>query len=190
MGNLTDHFSGSGSGSNILEYIKFRADGRVITTLANGDVTTENPTSVTAATTSYQNLPGSNFSYIPPEGTRYVTYKCLTSMYYTDTNNIGHYCIGLNSTNIDHTKNTWYMTNHYQDQWTVEGTIQIDSSFTDSISDGKLSSWTTAKTLNTRFREYSSSYEFSANDRYYLDGGGTSGEARVYKPIIEIIAHK
>ena len=189
MGNLTDHFAASG-GSNILEFIKFRADGRVITTLANGNVTTENPTSVISASTAYQNLPGSNFSYIPPEGTKYVTYKCLTSMYYVDSNNIGHFCVGIDGTNVDVTKNTWYMTNHYQDQWFVEGVIQIDSSFTDSIANGKLSSWTTAKTLQCRFREYSSSYEFNANDRYYLDGTGTSGENRVYKPIIEIIAHK
>lgn len=190
MGNLTDHFAAGGGDSSILEFIKFRADGRVITTLANGNVTTENPTSVLAATTTYQNLPGSSFSYIPPEGTKYVTFKCLSSYYHTDAANIAHYCIGLDSTNVDHTKMTWYKGTNYQGQWITEGTIEIDSSFTDSIADGRLSSWTTARSLSCRFREYNSSYEISVNDRYYIDGTGSSGEARVFKPIIEIIAHK
>lgn len=189
MGNLSDFFA-SGGGSNILEYIEFQADGRVVTTLNNGDVTTGNPTAVIAATTSYAQLPGSNFSYIPPADTKYVSYTCKTSIYYNDANNIGHFCVGLDGTLVTSTKNSWYMTNHYQDQWEVGGTIQIDSSFTDDLGAGKLSSWTTAKVLDTRFREYSSSYEFVANDRYYQDGGGTSGETRVYKPIIKIVAYK
>lgn len=189
MGNLSDHFSGGG-GSNILEYIEFQADGRVIKTLNNGDVTTGNPTAVLAATTSYVQLPGSNFSYIPPSNTKYVSYTCKTSIYYGDTANIGHFCMALDGTLVTSTKNGWYVNYHYQDQWQVGGTIQIDDSFTDDLSAGKLSSWTTAKVLDTRFREYSSSYEFVANDRYYQDGGGTSGETRVFKPIIKIIAYK
>jgi len=189
MGNLSTFFPAASS-TNVLEYIEFQADGRVITTLNNGDITTGNPTAIIAATTSYQQLPGSNFSYISPADTKYVSYRCKTSVYYTDTANIGHFCMALDGTLVTATKNGWYMNYHYQDQWEVGGIIQIDSSFTDSLSAGKLSSWTTAKVLDVRFREYSTSYEFGANDRYYQDGTGSSGEARVFKPIIQIIAYK
>lgn len=187
MGNLSTFFPAASS-TNVLEYIEFQADGRVITTLNNGNITTGNPTAITSATTSYQQLPGSNFSYIPPAGAKYVSYTCKTSVYYADVANIGHFCMALDGTLVTSTKNSWYIGTHYQDQWQTGGVIQIDSSFTDSLAAGKLSSWTTAKVLDIRFREYSSSYEFSANDRYYQDGGGSSGEARVYKPIIKIIA--
>lgn len=189
MGNLSTFFPAASS-TNLLEYIEFQADGRVVTTLNAGNVTTDNPTSITAATTSYQVLTGSAFPYIPPEGTKYVSYNCITSIYYTDAANIGHICVALDGTLVTSTKNGWYINTHYQDQWEVGGVIQIDSSFTDSLADGKLSSWTTAKTLDVRFREYSASYEFSINDRYYQDGAGTTGETRVFKPIVKIIAYK
>ena len=139
MGNLSDFFA-SGGGSNILEYIEFQADGRVIKTLNNGDVTTGNPTAVLAATTSYVQLPGSNFSYIPPSDTKYVSYTCKTNIYYGDTANIGHFCMALDGTLVTSTKNGWYVSYHYQDQWQVGGTIQIDDSFPADKSSVKLSS--------------------------------------------------
>jgi len=190
MGNLTDHFSGGGGGSNILEYIKFQADGRIITT-QKGDVTTQNVTTVTKALTSWQNLPGSVFAYTPPDGTKYVSYKLLTSMYYVDTANIGHFSLALDGTRITKSQNSWYFgTNHYQDQWEATGIIQIDSSFTENIAEGKLSSWDSNKTLSISFRTYSGSYEYNANDGYYQNGGGSSGTARAYNPYVEIIAYK
>lgn len=190
MGNLTDHFSGGGGGSNILEFIKFQADGRVISTL-NGDVTTQNVTSNIQATTSWAVLPGSVFAYTPPDDTKYVSYRIITNTYHLDANNIGHFSLALDGTRITNTQNGFYCTGNYQEQWISEGTIAIDSSYTEDVAAGKLASWTSDKTLAMYFRTYSNtSYEYYANDVYYQNGGGSSGEARSYKPHVEIISYK
>jgi hypothetical protein len=190
MGNLTDHFSGGGGGSNVLEYIEYMADGRTITT-TKGDVTVQSVTNYTDMTTSYQDLTGSVIEYQPPDGTKYVHFAVEFKTLYADANNIGHFYSYIDNASGTPTKYTesrasFYNANHY-DNWQQLKCTYIVGESTEDIPNGKIGTWDSPRTMKWMCREYSDSYEWYLNRVYHIDGGGSYDYS---KPIVTIIATK
>ena len=190
MGNLTDHFSGGGGGSNVLEYIEYMADGRTITT-TKGDVTVQSVTNYTDMTTSYQDLTGSVIEYQPPDGTKYVHFAVEFKTLYADANNIGHFYSYIDNASGTPTKYTesrasFYNANHY-DNWQQLKCTYIVGESTEDIPNGKIATWDSPRTMKWMCREYSASYEWYLNRVYHLDGSGSYDYS---KPIVTIIATK
>tara|TARA_R100001198_G_C5242981_1_gene220782 strand:+ start:4875 stop:5450 length:576 start_codon:yes stop_codon:yes gene_type:complete len=191
MGNLSDHFSGGGGGgSNILEYIEYMADGRVITT-TKGDVTVQNVTNYTDISTSYVDLTGSVIEYQPPDDTKYVHFQVEFKTLYKDANNIGHFYAYIDNSSGTATKYTesrasFYNTNHY-DNWHILKCTYTVGEDTEDIANGKIGTWDSPRTMKWMCREYSSSYEWYLNRVYHIDGGGSYDYS---KPVVTIIATK
>tara|TARA_B100000683_G_scaffold271112_1_gene311474 strand:- start:528 stop:1091 length:564 start_codon:yes stop_codon:yes gene_type:complete len=182
------NFKASG-GSNILEYLEWYADGRTIST-KKGDVTVQNVTSYTDATTTYQTFPGSQIEYTPPDGTLFLTYVMEFKHYHVDGNNIGHfYCHVDNSsgtlTQSTRSRVSWYNNTHYDNNKVYKANFKVGG--TEDIANGIIGPWTSARTLEWRFREYNSSYEFQVNRLYHIDGTGSYANTA---PIMTLIAYK
>jgi hypothetical protein len=190
MGNLTDHFSGGGGGSNVLEYIEYMADGRTITT-TKGDVTVQSVTNYTDMTTSYQDLTGSVIEYQPPDDTKYVHFQVEFKTLYKDANNIGHFYAYIDdsygtATKYNESRATFYSANHY-DNWHIIKCTYTVGEATEDIPNGKIATWDSPRTMKWMCREYSASYEWYLNRVYHMDGTGIYDYS---KPIVTIIATK
>ena len=190
MGNLTDHFAGGG-GSNILEHIDYYADGRTITT-TKGDVTVQNVTSYLNLSTSWVDYPGSVIEYTPPDGTKNIHYEMNFKGMHGDANNIIHLQAYLDNasgtpTAIAQSRYTAYQVSNYDNFYTVKTTMSVGNA-TENISEGKVGTYDTARTLKWMIREYTGSYEYVVNRQYHWNGTG------VYlnnaQPVITIIATK
>ena len=189
MGNLTDHFSGGG-GSNILEYLNYYADGRTLTT-TKGDIVVPNITTYEEANTTWRTYPGTNIEYTPPDGTTNVYFSVSYKFLYKDTSKLGHYQVYLDNssgteTAITQSRYTYYNSSGDYDQRDVVDTnIRINN--TESVANGTVGTWDTARTLQLKYREYSASHEFYVNRSYHWNGTGTYANMQ---PLITIIATK
>ncbi len=90
MGNLTDLFPVASS-NNILEVLTGTCDGRSVT-VDSGTYTLPNVTGIQNISTTVLDVTGSSISYVPPSGTKYVSYKFNTKYEATSRGGI----IGIN----------------------------------------------------------------------------------------------
>ena len=174
----------------IIETITGVADGRQIIA-QSGTYTLQNVTAGLALSTTHTEIPGSNISYTPPSTAKWVKYRFEFKWEAQANSGISHYKINFDGTDITHTKVSkagGYQSNHHDEDWMhVEWIINCDAD-SDSLADGKLTSWTSAKVIKAMAREYSSGYQVAVNANTYWDGAGASGTEEWVPPIITVQA--
>ena len=174
----------------IIETIHGVADGRQII-VQSGTYTLQNVTAGLGLSTTHTEIPGSNISYTPPSTAKWVKYRFDFHWEAMANSGISHYKINFDGTDITHSKVSkagGYQTNHHDEDWMhVEWIINCDAD-SDSLADGKLTSWTSAKVIKAMGREYSSGYNAAVNANTYWDGASASGVNEWVPPILTIQA--
>ena len=164
---LLDNTKGTG---RILEMVGGICDGQSITTLS-GTYSLENVTSSQTLSTSYADQKGSSITYKPPEGTKQVIYKLSFMMTHVDTHGLSHHRFYIDDDEVTDARTT-YGGQYQQLQASFEWIIPIGG-VADIGTTGRLSSWTTLKTLKIQARDYSSSNDAILHSTQHWDGSGT-----------------
>jgi len=164
------------SPGTVLQEIHAACDGRTVS-----GVTFQNVTAPQDLTTSHADITGSTVSYTPPAGTTTVVYTFSFHHRGVDHGGISHYQFNIDGTDVSNHRRTmagqYGSQNHHVDRFVLEFPILIDSTLSaDDIPSLKLKSWTGARTLKMRAREYSSSYDARLHDNEWWDGSGAGGE--------------
>lgn len=172
----------------VLEELVGICDGRSVT-VSSGTYTLTDVTARHDTTNSWTTLPGTEISYKPPTGTTQVIY--IFSMVTQSTNT--HLIAGLrffidnvevkNLPNIASTYEGGYHEPHH-----IKFVIDIGSN---DVANGKVGSWTTAKTLKIKVKGYSDhtthTYHASFFENYW-DMNDNSATTYIVKPILNIRA--
>jgi len=172
----------------IIETLQGRANGRSISVLS-GTYTLQNVTGIQEATTAHVVIKGSSISYKPPPGTTRVIYEFWCFFRQLDSFPIMHYAGRVAGTQVSDSRHTWRETtasgSDYQTWVYSNMTLTIGEVASDSLANGQLASWTTNKTLDFTFREYSTTYEGRLHITNHWDGGGTD---ILVRPVVKITA--
>ena len=176
-----------GAGTVLQEIYGF-CDGRTVS-----GITFPNVTATQDLTTTHTDLTGTNITYTPPTGTKTVVYTVTLAWHAADYSGISHYKFFIDSTEVTLARRTIssaYDSNHQATYRLVfDYPILIDSTLaSDDIANGKLKSWTGAKTLKMQAREYSGSYEATIHKNNWWDGAGASGTNNIGIPTISLKA--
>jgi len=194
MGNLTDLFPAATS-NNILEVLAGTCDGRSVS-VGSGAYTFPNVTGIQNISTSVVNVTGSSIDYVPPEGTKYVSYKFNTKYEATSAGGIMGINIVYDNTVITQAARGFsgnYMGGTSHD---AETTISMEFVFdltvpTTNKAAGQIApaDWTAAKTIKCTARSYSSTYLGRFHGNTYFDGASASSSAPYVKPNLTITAY-
>jgi len=189
----TSHITKSGyRPGEIIEQFSAVADGRTVA-VQSGSYTMDNVTAVQSSSTSYADMNGSNISYTPPSGTKYVVYEYQFKMDVTNNSGISHYKLLVDGTEVDpayknyssnYASTNWHHANlHTSVYWVFDLTAGSDDA-----ANGKFASWTSAKALKCQFRGYTTSYTVNIHGNVWRDGAGASSPHIVTLPMLKIQA--
>ena len=164
------------SPGTVLQEIHGICDGRTVSGVTFGNVT-----AIQALTSSHTDITGSTVSYTPPAGTTTVVYTFSFHWDAVDQGGISHYQFHIDGTAVDNglgrrTQAGQYGSNaHPVARLVYEFPILIDSTLgSDQISNLKLKSWTSARTLKMTAREYSGSYDVMLHQNVWFGGTNAS----------------
>lgn len=145
-------------------------------------------------TTAYTTINGSSITYTPPANTKYVEYELTLNMKDAGYGGISHYKFyvgGQEATVCRQTKTFSYESGNNQHgvhMLSLKAIIMITGS-TDDIANGKLASWTTAKGMHWKMRNYDSGYKMRFHKNNWWDGGGAGGTTNDWvRPYLKITA--
>jgi len=176
----------------VLEVIEGACDGRTIVA-PSGSYTLQNVTAAQNFTTTRAAMTGSSLSYTPPAGTNYVRYSFRFHFDAEGLSGISHHSVFLDGTEIIPSyrciASAYSTTVQYNQQVQVEYIVDCTAE-ADDIANGKLAGWTTAKTIEVRSREFSTSYLFRAHLNTWRDGSGATGAFVLAVPYLSIVAIK
>jgi hypothetical protein len=172
----------------LLETLTGICDGRTVV-VESGSYTFPNVTTKQeiSSQTTYEDLTGSNISYKPPSGTKQIIYKMLCQIARGDGGSGNYagmayrlYIDGVQCGQTKHCNNI-----NYQDGY-IEFEYVIDIG-TNDMTNGKISSWTTNKTIKLMCIERDSSADAALHISSYNSEYGESN-SEVMKPHLEIVA--
>lgn len=176
----------------IIETISSTCDGSTII-VKSGTYNITDVTTYMSGTDSYQVVTGSQITYTPPAGTKRVRYEFTYKFDVTENSGISHHIINVDGNQV-YPSATNIASNYASTNWhhacfmiPMKFTFQCDASATD-VNNGQFSSWTSPKTIDVRYREYSGSYESNLHYNTWWDGTGASGNYVLVKPNILIQA--
>ena len=179
------------SPGGIIECLTGVCDGTSVT-VASGTYTMPNVTGTHTQTTSYATLPGSEFSYTPPAGTTRVKYSFYAQTEDHGYGGISHYRFYIDSDEV--VKAYKNLTHGYDANAHANYPVELSwvivcNASTADADYGRLTSWTSAKTLKWQGRNYDSSYKMRFHMNTYEDGGAASGDETWTPPILTITAY-
>jgi len=193
MGNLSTLFPAASS-SNLLEMIQYVPDGRTFQGVSN-NYTAPTTSNYQSTTTSYVDVQGSNITYTPPGGTRYIRYELNTKICgYNGRSAISHWRLYVDGTEVQNAYKN-FSSQYYSTYGYAVFPISLAYSFdltaaSDDITNGKFSNWTGAKEIKWQVRAYSTSYDDGRmNYNYWRDGGGASGTYTWNYPLLTVSAY-
>ena len=161
-------------------------------TVQSGTYTFPNVTAVQNLTTSYADVTGSSISYTPPTGTKRVRYDLEMKIKATGYSGISHYRFYIDDVEVTLARSTRAFSYSASNQGCM---VQLFSWIIDcnassaSASDGSFTSWTDAKTLKWKAREYDGSYQMALHMNNWWDGGSATGTTAIDPPILTITAY-
>ena len=172
----------------VIEQFMSPCDGSSIT-VQSGTYTVQNVTSGQNLTTSYTTLNGSLIDYTPPSGTQTVIYNFNFQYSYADAHNIAHIRLYLDNdsgteTEVTDAKVSLGAESYHEGKYSLKWAFHIGGSNNDAT--GRRSSWSSARTIQLKVREYSGTSESSMNVVNYWDGSGS--QFILTKPLIGITA--
>ena len=151
------------TGGGIIEKVGGLLNGQTVKT-TNGDITLGNVTVENRLGTSYEDPGGGSITYTAPTGTKQVLVEYLFMAHPEDgADTISHWKMDIDGTEITDARAGF---GSYRDTYF---TIQCNAA-TESIANGQLAGWTTAKTINITARSYSTSYDQDVHATRYWDG--------------------
>jgi len=155
----------------IIEMLAGHADGRTLVG-NSGSYTLQNITAYQNLTTTHTSI-GLDINYIPPPGTKTVLYEAQFQMRGEDPDPILHFQALFDGTAMHPSKSTQavsYPPTHTTDKiYHLGVAIQLDSSNVD-VSQARVGTWNTAKTLQWQAREYNATYEGRLHETILWDG--------------------
>ena len=159
------------TGGGIIEKVGGLLNGQTVKT-ANGDITLGNVTVENRLGTSYEDPGGGSITYTAPTGTKQVLVEYLFMAHPEDgADTISHWKMDIDGTEITDARAGF---GSYRDTYfRYAFTIQCNAA-TESIANGQLAGWTTAKTINITARSYSTSYDQDVHATRYWDGTGAT----------------
>ena len=177
--NLARH--GAYKSGSVIEEISSPCDGSQIT-VGSGAYTVQDVTAYQSYTTSYADLTGSTIAYTPPSIATRVVYEFSFQATYQDSFGTTHHKFFIDSDEVVSARfeaRGYYWGQRVFFRWVINigGTADTD--------DGRLASWTSAKTLKLQIREYGSSNEAVAHQTKTWDG---ANNVQFCKPTISIKA--
>jgi len=153
---------------SVLEQFYYPCIGETVTT-SEGDITLANVTAAQTGTTTYTDLTGSSISYTPPSGTKTVIYEfqfahCKESLHEYSASHFKFFIDSDEVTKAYHTAGAEDPHGEVIFRWPIRigGTADTTS--------GRVSSWTSNKTLKLQYREYSGSRETVCHNATLVDG--------------------
>jgi len=172
--------AGSGTGK-VLEVLTGICDGTAIP-YSNGTFTPYNITAVQNLTTSFAFVIGSNVTYEPPAGTSKVVYEFHCQLGKVDATTITSWKLFLDSVEVTKARHEYAAED-------LSGRVSFKWVFgvggTADASTGRMSSWTSSKSIKIEAREYGSSYECKVHSTNWWEGGGTD---QLSLPVITVTA--
>ena len=177
--NLARH--GAYKSGSIIEEVSSPCDGSQIT-VGSGTYTVQDVTAGQSCTSSYADLTGSSITYTPPSIATRVVYEFSFQATYTDGYGVIHNKFFIDSDEVvsaRHNLRGYYWSHRALFRWVINigGTADTD--------DGRLASWTSAKTLKMQVREYGTSNDASCHGTNTWDGANVF---QFSKPVISIKA--
>ena len=163
-GNRLQMPAGSGAELSVTEEFLVPCDGTAVTT-SKGSVSIENVTAAQELTTTFAAVTGSTISYQPPDNTKIVIYSFTFAGFYSSADPIlmGH--IYLDSDAVSDRPFTQRTSQNYV---TWSHAFRIEPSLSASTSMGRVTSWSSAKTIKVMAREWSSAYQVKLHN--FLNG--------------------
>ena len=183
----------------IIETLQGVCDGNDVT-VQSGTYTLANVNALQAAGNSYATISGSSINYVPPAGTTRVCYEFWVFMRDAGSDNgsrpLLHFQSQLDNsggtpTLINNSRHTWRFASSQNVQdvqtWIYnKAIVSIGQVSTESVANGRLVSWDSARTFRWRFRRYSSSYHADLHETQHWDGSGTNIRMRPHVKITAI----
>ena len=170
-------------------------DGRSVT-VDSGTYTLPNVTGIQNVSTTVLDVTGYNIDYVPPSGTKYVSYRFNTKYEASYRGGIIGINVVYDGTVVTQAARGFsgnYMGSNNHD---AETTITMEFVFDLTVSNtnkaaGQIApaDWTTAKTLKCTARCYSTSYYGRFHGQTYFDGTSASSLAPYVKPNLTITAY-
>ena len=154
----------------VLEQFFSPCDGSVIT-LQDGNHTLTQP-AATHLTDSFVDVVGSSIAYTPPAGTQQVVYE-YHFMLSDDGGNgpIASFALYLDSDEVTKFRTVIREDDSTEDRWVLKWGFNIGGS-ADTAS-GRVTTWTSAKTIKIQGCRYSSSYPGSLHETNHWANGST-----------------
>ena len=183
----------------IIETLQGVCDGNDVT-VQSGTYTLTNVNALQEAGDSYATISGSSINYVPPAGTTRVCYEFWVFMRDSGSGNSSRPLLHFQSqldnssgtpTIINNSRHTWRFANSTDIQdvqtWVYnKAIVSIGQVDTESVANGRLVSWDSARTFRWRFRRYSSSYHADLHETQHWDGSGTNIRMRPHVKITAI----
>ena len=160
--------AGGGAGS-VLEVVPLVCDGRSVT-VGSGTYTAQDVTAVQLPTASYADFSGSLLAYTPPSGTQAVIYDFHWGYGYSDGQHMHHLNFYIDSDEVTNARRTQCGASYNDHLANFRWVITIGDG--DETATGKLSSWSSSKTLKMRVRAYNTSHQAKLHETDYWDGAG------------------
>ena len=183
----------------IIETLQGVCDGNDVT-VQSGTYTLTNVNAMQEANNSYATISGSSIEYTPPPGTTRVVYEFWVFMRDSGSGNSSRPLLHFQSqldnssgtaTIINNSRHTWRFASPIDIQdvqtWVYnKAIVSIGQVDTESVANGRLVSWDSARTFRWRFRRYSSSYHADLHETQHWDGSGTNIRMRPHVKITAI----
>ena len=170
---------------SLIETITGQCDGRVVVG-ASGSYTFPNVTALQTTTDTFADLTGSSISYTPPSGTKKVVYRFSTFHSADSNSGITYFRLTVDGTEVTQARETIaydYSSNaHSVGRLILEYTFITDASSED-VTNGKFTSWSSAKALKYQTRRHGSSYTAKFHTIKYWNG---SVDSNVKVPMLTI----
>lgn len=155
----------------IIEMLTSPCDGSTVTG-ASGSYTWPSVTTSQTPGDTFVDVTGSSLLYTPPTGTTKIKYDFSFSWVYSSSGPILHFSLYVDSNEIVYARRNYATegTSYPEIGGYYSYTLNIGGS--DNFNSGRLSSWTTAKTIKLMMRRYSSSYAGSIHGTGNWNGAG------------------
>ena len=183
----------------IIETLQGVCDGNDVT-VQSGTYTLTNVNADQVLTGSHATISGSSIEYTPPAGTTRVCYEFWVYMKDTGSDNgsrpLVHFQSQLDNSSgtatiIDNSRHTWRFASSQNVQdvqtWIYnKAIVSIGQVGTESVANGRLVSWDSARTFRWQARRYSSSFAGQFHETSNWNGSGTDIRVRPHVKITAI----
>ena len=154
----------------VLEQFLVPCDGTAVVT-PRGSVSIPNVTTYYQGTPTYAVMGGSSITYNPPAGTSQIIYKYIYAFSATDVGGIQHLKLELDGTEIVYGSrtirggtSTWDFPIIYEWCFNIGGSTDNNT--------GRQASWSGAKTIRLKERNYNNNYDYRSHQIGNYDGAG------------------